>query len=298
MGGGSWTSDDYTSYAKTTNYRSASRAEVFSNTSLPKAFDPAKIVIRESCDSTDNPRSTPLIFGLDVTGSMGRYAELIAKNELPKLMQAILEQAPVRNPHLMFMGIDDIKDGYNAPLQASQFEADIRILEQLRQLWLVGQGGGNDTESYDYAWYFAARKTITDSWEKRKEKGFLFTFGDEPAPYETLTAAELKRTFGPGEYRDMSPAEVLAEAKEKYHVFHVVIEQGNYYSGRPQRVRSSWNELLGPNVLYLSDFEDLTELVIATLKIVKGADMDKVLSESANPKALKHAFINALSEGS
>lgn len=297
MGGGSWTSDDYVSYAKSTNYRSATREEVFSNRSMPKAFDPARITLRESCDSADNPKSTPIIFGLDVTGSMGEYAERIAKDELPKLMTAILEHSPVSNPHMMFMGIDDIYDGYNAPLQVSQFEADIRILEQLRQLWLVGQGGGNQTESYDYAWYFAARKTVTDSWEKRKEKGFLFTIGDEPAPRDKLRADELRQTFGKGEYSDMTPAQALAEAKEKYHVFHIVIEQGNFYSSRPRQVRDSWTELMGPNVLFLSDFKDLTELVIATMKIVKGADMDKVLTESKRASAMRHAFINALSEG-
>ena len=126
-------------------------------------MDPSKITLRESCDSVDNPNSVPIILGLDVTGSMGRYAELIAKKYLPDLMTAIIERSPVADPHLMFMGIGDARMNDSAPLQVSQFEADIRILESLREIYLEGGGGGNSNESYDLAWYFGANKTKIDS---------------------------------------------------------------------------------------------------------------------------------------
>lgn len=294
MGGARWSDDDYKSYATRTNYVTASRDEVFVNRNMPQSLDPSKIRLRESCDSEQNPNSTPLIFALDVTGSMGQYAELIAKEGLPELMSKILEVSPVQDPHLMFMGLDDVHAHSPAPLQVSQFEADIRILEQLREIYLVGRGGGNSSESYDLPWYFAANKTKIDSLAKRGKKGYLFTFGDEEAPYETVSARKLESVFGPGQYKDMTPAESLAAAQEKYEVFHIVIEQGNYCRDNKGRVYGTWTELLGNRVLFLKDFRNLTELVIATLKISEGADIQEVIRESANPKALEYAFRNAL----
>lgn len=289
MGGGQWTDNDYRSYAKTTSYTTASVAEVFSNSRLLKELDPRHIMLRESCDSVEHPFSTPIILGLDVTGSMGRYAAEIAKTELPQLMRRIYEEQPVTSPQLMFMGIDDAFDGSNAPLQCSQFESDIRILEQLRQIWLVSDGGGNGSESYDLPWLFAARKTAIDSYTKRGKKGFLFTFGDEPAPFRPVSKSMLTRYLGEGEWpQEITPAEMLAEAKQSYHVFHILLEE---VSG--QRNRRSWTDLMGTNVLFLERITDLAELVIATLKITAGQDMETVITESANPSALRHAYFNA-----
>ena len=295
MGNARWTTQAYATYATDTKYRTASRAEVFTNSRLTDALNPAKITIRESCDSEQNPNSVPIILGLDVTGSMGQYAELIAKDYLPELITRIIEESPVRDPHLMFMGIDDVHASCGGDLQASQFEADIKILEQLRSLWLVCGGGGNNSESYDLPWYFAAKKTKIDSFDKRGKKGYLFTLGDEEAPYEDLSVNDLMKVFGAGEYRTTSPAESLQMAKEKYNVFHVVIEQGSHYKSYGKRVRGSWTELLGNNVLYVRDSTDIPEIIIGAIKIAEGEDMHEVINASKNPEALRYAFHNAIS---
>lgn len=292
MGQGRWTADSFTTYASTTNYRAMSRDAVFSK-SVQAELKTESIKVRESRDSADSPNSTPIILGLDVTGSMGEYAERIAKDELPKLMNAILEQSPVADPHLMFMAIDDVHAYSQVPLQVSQFEADIRILEQLRKIVLVGGGGGNKSESYDLAWYCAGMKTSIDSFEKRGEKGFLFTFGDEEAPYETLSIAEQTQVFGAGQYIPMQPREILDAAKKMYNVFHIVIEQGSYARSRLDSVKKTWTDLLGNNVLFLKDFRNLSELVTSTIRIAKGEDMSQVIHNSSIPQELKYAYQNA-----
>lgn len=295
MGHARWTSDSYATYATTTNYRTASRAEVFSNNYMPVGLDPSKITLRESCDSENNPSSRPIILALDVTGSMGEYAEKIAKDCLPELIGAIIEQSPVRDPHIMFMGVGDVRSD-TCPLQVSQFEADIKILETLRTIYLEGRGGGNSTESYDLPWYFAAHKTAIDCFDKRQEKGFLFTFGDEEAPNEPLADAHLAKVFGGQNWPSAgTTSELLSKAKEKYQVFHVVIEQGSHCHSHKLQVRGSWTELMGPNVLFLKDANNLTELVVATIKIAEGADMDEVINASKNPDALRYAFSNSYS---
>ena len=295
MGNGRWTEATYRGYAADTGYRTKTVHEVFANYSMPDGLNPARIVVRESCDSVANPASTPVILGLDVTGSMGKYAREIAVNHLPKLMNGILEERPVTDPHLMFMGIDDVHAQSRAPLQMSQFEADIKILEQLREICMVGGGGGNRSESYDAVWYGAAHKTKIDSYDRRQMPGFIFTFGDEEAPYQSMSSSQLKSIFGEGEYpATITPVESLSAAQEKYQVFHVVIEQGSYCYSRLKEVRSSCTELLGNNVIFLRDTEYLSEVVLATLHIANGKDMESVIAASSNADELRYAFANSL----
>lgn len=295
MGAGKWSGEVYRTYATTTGYTSTKDVrEVFVNQSVPKSLDPRFIQLRESCDGEDNPNSTPIILGLDVTGSMGEYARIIAQEKLPDLMTRILEKKPVSDPHMMFMGIDDIHSTGHGALQVSQFEADIRILEQLREIYIVGRGGGNSSESYDIPWYFAANRTKIDSYTKRGKPGFLFTFGDEEAPYELVTAAELRTVFGEGEYENVTPEQLLASAQKKYQVFHVVIEEGNYCRHGLTDVRVSWTKMLGNNALFLRNVDYLTDVVEATLQIAEGADIHQVIAESGCATELKYAFHNAL----
>jgi hypothetical protein len=291
MGSGRWSSGDYTRYATSTNYRAKSVREVFESRNVPDMLNPAKLKLRESCDSADNPESTPIILALDVTGSMGRYASEIAKDHLPTIMTRILEERPVTDPHMMFMGIDDVACSPGEALQVSQFEADIRILEQLRNIFLVGNGGGNGSESYDLAWYFAANKTKIDSFEKRGQKGYLFTFGDELAPERAVTNYDLKRTFATGEFPEcVTPEAMLEAAQQRYHVFHVIIEQGDFASRDVKGVRKSWKRLLGKNVICVRDTAYLADIILATLHIANGADPELVLGESKCRKELEYAF--------
>ena len=292
MGHGSWTARAYSTYASTTGYTDKSVHEVFSSRAVNRALNPFGVTVRESRDSDEHPNSIPIILGLDVTGSMGIYAHEIAVTHLPKLMNGILET--VTDPQIMFMAIDDVHASSPAALQASQFESDIRILEQLREVYLVGGGGGNQSESYDLTWYFAANRTAIDSFEKRGQHGFLFTFGDEEAPYQTVTAEQLKSVFGPGEYTSMTPEQMLKQAQEMYQVFHIVIEQGNHYRRYPAEVRSSWTNLMGSNVLFLKDSTYLSDLVLATIEIANGKDIKTVIQESVFPDILTYAFTNSL----
>lgn len=302
MGAGRWSDADYSSYTTKSAgsraaYASRSVHENFTSRSVPAALDPKRITLRESCDSADNPNSTPIILGLDLSGSMGQYANMIAVEALPQLMGDILESKPVTDPHMMFMGVvDHHASVIHAPLQVSQFEADVRIIEQLNTMWIAGGGGGNDSEGYELPWYFAANKTTIDSYNKRGVKGFLFTMGDECAPYELTTEYELRALFGEGQYpQSITPQQLLDAAREKYHVFHIVIEQGSYARAHGSHVRRTWTDLMGTSVLFLSDFRDLSELVTSTMRIVNGEDINEVIRTAKNPDSLKHAFANALS---
>lgn len=292
MGYNRWSNDDYTSYRTATKIETLSRDQVFTQRNIHESLDPARIVLRESCDSTINPNSTPAIFGLDVTGSMGFIAEHIAKTGLGELMAQIIEEKPITDPHLMFMALGDIRSDH-APLQVSQFEPDIRIIDQLRNIYVEGHGGGNHTESYDLPWYFAAHRTAIDSFTKRGKKGYLFTIGDELPPDAPLPRARLESLMGSGDIPlAASPVELLNQAQEKYKVFHIIAEEGaECRSGYgTHHVRKAWINLMGPNAIFMRDHRALSDIVIGVLKIAEGMDVEQAISESRKPLELKYAL--------
>jgi hypothetical protein len=274
MGTGRFSSADWGSFT-TTKTAGKSTAHVFTKRTLAESLDPKKIMLRESRDSVDNPLSTPIMVGLDVTGSMGMIADDIARNGLNTLFTEMYSRRPVSDPHMMFAGIGDVVCD-SAPLQVSQFEADIRIADQLTSLFLEHGGGGNSCESYTLPWYFAAMKVSTDSYEKRKKKGYIFTCGDEEPP-KHLLAHELEKVFGPGQYTDLTSEQLLDMVSKTFHVFHLVIEQGSHCRfGNKDKVMEKWTTLLGQNVRLVSDYTKLSEIIVSIIQITEGEDSKTV----------------------
>jgi len=296
MGAGSYDSGAYRSYAQSTQGKSTS--QIYRSRTLDPYLDPLKIKFRESRDSTDNPLSTPIIVAVDVTGSMGMLADAIARHGLGVLFEGILTRRPVTNPHLMFMGIGDVRCDV-APLQVSQFEADNRIVEQLTKIWIEHGGGGNFGESYDLAWYFAAYKTVHDSIEKRGKRGYLFTVGDEPPP-PGLTVDTVKQFIGDDVESDaiLSPAETLAAARRKYDCYHLIVEEGQAGS-HPQEYRDLWTNLMGESVILLPDHKKLAEVIVSAIEVAEGRDATASAQNWADDQTRKivHAAIKALPRG-
>ena len=268
MGSGTFDASAYRSFASSTTGKTTD--DIYSSRSINSNLNPKGVKIRESRDSADNPESTPVIIALDVTGSMGIIADVIAREGLGTLFKELLDRKPITNPHLMFMGVGDANCD-QAPLQVSQFEADNRIVEQLTQLFLEHGGGVNDFESYNFPWYFAARHTEHDSYIKRGKRGYLFTIGDEEAP-QNLTAAQIERFVGDKLERELSSEEMLHEAQRLYDVYHIVIAEGNHSRAYLSRVQESWQKILGQRVITLKDHKKVSETVISAIEVAEGRD--------------------------
>ena len=282
MGTSSWSAGAWSSYAARTSGRSTKA--IFTGRGMDPSLDPAHIKLRESRDSAANPDSTPIIIGLDVTGSMGMLADNLVREGLGVLFQGILDNKVITSPHLMAMAIGDAACD-QAPLQVTQFETDIVITAQVEKIFIEGGGGGNQHESYHLPWYFAATRTATDSFEKRGKKGFLFTVGDEFPP-DRLPAAHIERTFGIRGATDMSLREVLTMAERMYHVFHVVVEQGSFARSQPDAVVDEWKAVLGQRVIRLSDYTKLAEVVISAIEVTQGVDAGTVARRWGGATAL------------
>lgn len=266
MGWGTFTNTDYDTFkathTKDASGRTKSADQIFTSSSIKPEFDPRKIKMRESCDSVDNPESTPIMIALDVTGSMGRIPHELVANSLGKLVTDIQTKKPVSDPHIMFCAVGDVESD-SAPFQATQYEADIRIAGQLKDLFLEGGGGGNAVESYTLPYYFAANKTKIDSFDKRGRKGVLFTIGDEGVP-PVLTKEQIAQVFGDKVPKDLTAKELLAEAEKSYDVFHLIVEEG-YYHSNPGFVGGGWKDLLGERAILVKDYRKIPDIIVATL---------------------------------
>lgn len=278
MGSGTFKATDWAKYASS-NINGRSASQIYSASKMSDDFDP-KGVIRESRDSDEHPNSTPIIIGLDVTGSMNNILEEVAK-QLGDLVTEILDRKPVEDPQIMFNAIGDSHyDLY--PFQCTQFESDIRIAQQLTQLYFERGGGGNGFESYPLAWYFAANHTSTDSFEKRGKKGFLFTMGDDSYPKE-LYRDHLKEIFGDDiEKETMSIDEVLSQVNRKYEVFHLCLKQGSNMCGMwsmwgsEGTVIDEWTKLLGERAIPVSDYTKIPQIIVSILERMAGKSVDEI----------------------
>lgn len=273
MGYSTWDVKEWSSYATTTSTRSTE--EIFSKKSIDTDLNPYKVLVRESRDSDFNPNSTPIIVACDVTGSMGIIADHLVRKGIGTFFEELLNRKPVSDPHMMIMGIGDAAYD-SAPLQVSQFEADLTIAKWLEKLYIEHGGGGNRFESYDLPYYFAANHTSIDSWEKRLKKGYIFTIGDEQAPPKTF-ANQVERFIGDEMSQDMTFADTLTQAQKMYHCYHIMIAEGNHASRYPDEVKTSWREVMGQNAIWLEDYKNLSELIVSTIQINEGADKTDVL---------------------
>lgn len=266
MGWGCYNIISRSERAASEGYSFKSAREIFTQRNINNAMNPHGITVRESRDSAEHPNSVAIILALDVTGSMGSIPHHLVKDGLPKIMGRII-QSGTPDPQLLFLAVGD-HECDSSPLQVGQFESSDELLDKwLTSVYLEGGGGGNAGESYLLAWYFAALHTSIDCFEKRRQKGFLFTIGDEPTLPEA-PAQSLSRLMGQGQQQTWSAAELLDKARQLYHVFHLHIRETS--SGSRQEVMDGWKQLMGGNLIILERHEEVSrvipELITATLR--------------------------------
>lgn len=265
MGSGSWTMDSFRSYSSTKKMSVASDGSISGNYHAQDMFKQRMIapelnpfkVIRECCDSEEHPNTIPVILGLDVTGSMGGAAVEVAK-KLNVVMTSLYEK--VTDVEFMIVGIGDL--AYDcAPIQASQFESDIRIAEQLDKIYFEGGGGGNSYESYTVAWYFGLQHTKLDCWN-RGRKGIIITMGDEPLnPY--LPKRQLSDATGDNLQGDVETKELYEEAIRKFDIYHLAVNDSQTsYRYHESGIKESFGKFLDENHLRVVSMDNIANAIV------------------------------------
>lgn len=265
MGSGSWSTSSFTSYSKSVGravtsdghlHSKYTAQDLFTSRDIQPALDPHE-VIRECCDSEEHPNTIPVILALDVTGSMGSAAAEVAK-KLNEVMTKLYEK--VADVEFLVMGIGDL--AYDrAPIQASQFESDIRIAEQLDKIFFEGGGGGNNYESYTAAWYFGLRHTKLDCW-KRGKKGIIITMGDEPLnPY--LPADRLRRVTGDNLQGDVETEDLYKSVKEKFDVYHLAVDDTETsYTWHAERIKATYSKYFDSDHFKVVNLNNIANAIV------------------------------------
>lgn len=265
MGSGSWTMDSFRSYSSTKkmsvdNDGSISgdyhAQDMFKQRMIAPELDP-KNKMRECCDSSEHPNTIPVILGLDVTGSMGGAAVEVAK-KLNVVMTNLYEK--VADVEFMIMGIGDLAYDH-APIQASQFESDIRIAEQLDKIYFECGGGGNSYESYTVAWYFGIRHTKLDCWNRGK-KGIIITMGDESLnPY--LPQKPLSMATGDNLQGDIETKDLYEETRRKFDIYHLAVNDSQTsYRYHESGIRESFGKYFDENHLRIVSIDNIANVIV------------------------------------
>ena len=276
MGSGTWTRDTFTTYSTSVGrsvdstgsiFGSYSNQEMFKSRRLDPALDP-KNVIRECCDTDEHPNTIPVILALDVTGSMGQTAVEVAK-KLNVIMTKLYEE--VADVEFMIMGIGDLSCD-SVPIQASQFESDIRIAEQLDKIYFEFGGGGNNYESYTAAWYFGSRHTNLDCL-KRDKKGIIITMGDEQLnPYLPINGRHcgLAKATGDNLQADIETKDLYEEAVKKFDIYHLDVNHGRRYD--ESSIEMSFKKYLDDNHFRTVTMDSIVNEIV---DIIVSASKDK-----------------------
>jgi hypothetical protein len=257
MGYGGYSQEDRLERSVSLGYHTKAVHEIFNQRGIKEAMSPYGMTIRESRDSDEHPNSVAIIIALDVTGSMERIPHKLVKDGLPTIMANIIS-AGIPDPQVMFIAIGDHKCDF-APLQVGQFESNDALLDHwLTTVWLEGHGGANNGESYSLAHYLAARYTSIDCFEKRKQKGILITIGDE-FNHSSFNSGDIEELFGVTEQSSHAASDLIAEAQESYHVFHLHVKEGS--NGTNPRIIDSWKKALGENCVVVNNSLDIPMVI-------------------------------------
>ena len=263
--------------ASTSLYSSQSLNDTFEQNKrrmIHESMDPKSVKIRECRDSENHPNTVPIVLGMDVTGSMGKIPHDLVKTGLPKLMSSIIDNG-VPDASLLFIAVGDhMSDNY--PLQVGQFESgDTELDMWLTRTYLEGNGGGNGGESYSLVWDFTNRFVVTDAWEKRKQKGFVFTFGDEPF-HDGIPASFLNGIYTEANVEStVMNKDILEELHKKWHFVHIHISHGSKSSS----VEDGLKNMLGENMIVTEDYTKIPDLIAQF--VIKHTTGDVITTKSS-----------------
>lgn len=249
MGGGSYNASSFATYSASVGKSYDVRTnrisgQTFEATQLKEILNP-KGKIRECCNSEEHPNTVPVILALDVTGSMGAACKETAE-ALSQIMKTLYDK--FKDVEVCVMGVGDFECD-DAPLQVSQFESDVRVAQQLDQIWMEHGGGGNNYESYTAPWVFGLYRTKLDAYDKQGRKGIIITMGDEPLNPD-LPAGTVKDYLGSADganqFGSFETSKLYEDASKKFDIFHIAVDDSSssYYRHRT-KARETFIPILG-----------------------------------------------------
>ena len=127
--------------------------------------------------------------------------------------------------------------------------------------------------------------TSIDCFEKRNQKGFLFTIGDEPT-LKHLSSNQIEQIMGKGQYnKQYTAAELLDKAREKYNVYHLHIRETS--AGSRSKTIDGWKQIIGDNLIVIDNHREVSDAIIRTVtNTISGLINEEELSEKDEPRIM------------
>ncbi len=201
---------------------------------------------------------TPLVFAVDVTGSMGEWPGIIF-NKLPTLYHESKLWLP--EIEISFAAIGDAYCD-RRPVQICDFDKDRNLETHINAIFPEGGGGGQHRESYElFAYYYV------NHCEMPKAQKALFVYCGDEGFYETIRKTHLQQFFGDDRADDLDAYPVFAELGKKFDVYNLRVE----YSDKDKEVeiRKQWQKAIGPErVLRLEDPRRIVDCVIGLTAVM------------------------------
>jgi hypothetical protein len=239
-------------------YSAAADKVLAVNTEIHKSLHPNRYAESPMISTAKHP----VVFALDVTGSMGTWPKIIY-DKMPMFYGQIMTQKYLSDPSISFCAIGDgVYD--KAPLQVAEFGQGMEIDQLIAKLWLEGGGGGNGKESYELAAYFYDRHVDISA----SEIPFFFVTGDED--FFTEMPKTLLAKFGFKEPSGSFEAgQAWAELKKKYNVFHV---RKRYEGAGDKQIGDHWKNVLGEErVLPVTNPKAVIDVILGAIAITSGS---------------------------
>jgi hypothetical protein len=257
MGGDYYDRDYYSS--SNTNTTTESTNQLQNNQDLNPNLDPRLY----SQNTLKSKGRSPIVFALDVTGSMGEWVKTIY-DKLPMFYGQMIQNEYTFDPTLSFCAIGDAECS-KVPLQISEFSSGLDIDSNINKIFLEGGGGGNLRESYELAAYFY----LNNCELVNHEFPFLFITGDE-AFFNEITKVNVEKILGQKLEKNLNSREIFKLLKKKFNVFHLrktfddpEKEKGMY---------KQWADTIGQErVLSVNSPKASIDVILGCLAITTGA---------------------------
>ena len=123
------------------------------------------------------------------------------------------------------------------------------------------------------AWYFASNHVKTDAFDKRKQKGFVFTIGDEPC-LKNLPVSAIKGIMGDTAMgqSNYTREELLASAQMQNHVYHIHVNHSGY------NCDPAWKQMLGDNLIEITDHTTVAKVISDIILSTKPASVSETIT--------------------
>jgi hypothetical protein len=214
----------------------------------------------------------PIIFALDVTGSMGEWAKIIY-DKMPMFYGQIMMQKYLSDPAISFCAIGDHTCD-DVPLQVTEFGQGKAIDQLLSKMVLLKSGNGNEHESYELAAYFYDNNLDL----LNSELPFFFVTGDEGF-FEQIQGTTVQTVFGKGIKQESIPSsQVWASLMQKFNVFHIhkPYTSANY----EKKIHKQWVDLLGEErVLDIVTPKACVDVMLGAIALTSGRSLENYIED-------------------